>query len=172
MKWTNVLLIALFIPLQLSLCQNVKPDQSGIPPVRRIPGITVEDKFPNGCVDCHTNHPEMNQDHRLTTILSSWNKGVNPEILKKAQNIVPAGIILKGVHPDIRDSVKMIPSDCRKCHSKASKTAPMMYPLMHLIHLTGGEKNHFLTVFQGECTHCHKLNPEKGTWAILSGPEK
>ena len=44
--------------------------------------------------------------------------------------------------------------------------------MIHEIHLTGGDTNHFLTMFQGECTLCHKLDAKSGAWAIPSGPER
>jgi hypothetical protein len=44
--------------------------------------------------------------------------------------------------------------------------------MMHAMHLTGGEKNPFLTMYQGECTLCHKLDGRTGAWTIPSGTEK
>jgi len=29
-----------------------------------------------------------------------------------------------------------------------------------------------MTLFQGECTHCHKLDAMTGKWSMPSGPEK
>jgi hypothetical protein len=58
------------------------------------------------------------------------------------------------------------------CHSKRSKTAPPLAALLHLVHFTGGDENHFLTIFQGECTYCHKFDTKTGVWKIPSGPEK
>jgi hypothetical protein len=43
--------------------------------------------------------------------------------------------------------------------------------MMHKIHLSGGEENRFLTVYQGECTHCHKFNVPTGLWSLPSAPE-
>ena len=43
---------------------------------------------------------------------------------------------------------------------------------MHRIHLTGGDKNHYLTEFQGDCTNCHKLDQKTGAWSLGSGSEK
>lgn len=147
-------------------------NQMKIPPARNIPGLTAEDKFPNGCVDCHIKMPDINQDERISTLMSKWNKKVEPELLKKAHAVAPAGVTLKGVHPLATDSLKNIPASCLPCHSKASKTAPPFASLMHITHLTGGGENHFLTIFQGECTHCHRMAPETAIWSIPSGPEK
>jgi hypothetical protein len=44
--------------------------------------------------------------------------------------------------------------------------------MVHLIHLTGGQENHYIAIFQGECTHCHKFNPNTGKWFLPSGTEK
>jgi hypothetical protein len=43
--------------------------------------------------------------------------------------------------------------------------------MAHPVHLTGGDENHFMTLFQGECTHCHKLDRATGAWSIPSAPE-
>lgn len=58
------------------------------------------------------------------------------------------------------------------CHSATAKTAPKFSRLVHRIHLTDGDANHFVTEFQSECTHCHKLDLGSGEWTAPSGPEK
>jgi hypothetical protein len=143
-----------------------------LPPARKIPGLTADDKFPLGCVDCHINMPDINKDERISTLMSKWNKKVESKLFVKAQAVAPAGVTLKGIHPMVPASVKNIPNSCSACHSKTSKTAPPLANLLHIIHLSGGEENHFLTIFQGECTYCHKMDPKTGTWSIPSGPEK
>jgi len=148
------------------------PDQMQLPPARKIPGMTAEDPFPRGCVDCHINMPERGQDERLSTLMSRWNDGIDPELLEKAQALMPAGVVLKGIHPKAVDSLKDIPAACLTCHDKTSKKAPPLVPLLHSIHLTGGEANHFLTIFQGECTYCHKMDRLTGSWSVPSGPEQ
>jgi hypothetical protein len=142
------------------------------PPVRKIPGITTEDPFPHGCVDCHINHPEMNMDVRISTLMKQWNDKVEPTFLTKAQVCAPSGVKLKGKHPIVANALKDIPAGCLKCHSKVSTVAPPFSKMLHIIHLSGGEKNHFLTLFQGECTYCHKLDLSTGKWSLPSGPEK
>lgn len=165
--------ILVLIPLTFSLGEEPNdPDQNKLPPARKIPGLTAEDKFPRGCVDCHINMPERNQDERISTLMSKWNKKVEPELLEKAQAVAPAGMTLKGVHPKVPVSLKNIPAGCLPCHGKTSKIAPPLAQLVHTIHLSGGEDNHFLTIFQGECTHCHKLERKTASWSIPSGPEK
>jgi len=141
------------------------------PSVRKIPGLTAEDKFPNACIDCHANKPDLNFDSRLSTMLTRWYKEVDQEVLKKAQGTVSEGVTLKGVHPQATEAFKNIPSACISCH-KSRPNAPPFAPVIHIIHLTGGEENHFITAFQGDCTNCHKLNVTTGIWTIPSGPEK
>lgn len=92
------------------------------PNVPEIPGITAQDKLPNGCVTCHRNHPERKMDHRLSTTLAKWNKEVAPERLKMAQAAAPHEIKLKGHHPDVSTKIEIIPDDCFKCHKKGSET--------------------------------------------------
>ncbi len=147
-------------------------DQMKLPPARRIPGLTAEDKFPSGCVDCHINMPDIKKDERMSTLMSKWNKKVESKLLRKAQAVTPAGATLKGIHPPASESLKNIPDACITCHSKTSSTAPPLAALLHTIHLTGGDDNHFLTIFQGECTHCHKLDATTGVWTMPSTSEK
>lgn len=147
-------------------------DQMKLPPARKIPGLTTEDKFPNGCVDCHINMPDIKKDERISTLMSKWNKNVESKLLKKAQAVASAGVALKGIHPPAPESLKNIPADCSACHDKTSRSAPPLAALLHTIHLTGGDDNHYLTIFQGECTYCHKMNVATGVWTMPSGPEK
>jgi len=57
------------------------------------------------------------------------------------------------------------------CHKQGSTIAPPFGRLLHLIHFTGSG-NTYLTVGQGECTHCHKLDEKTGVWRVASGDEK
>jgi len=141
------------------------------PPARAIPGLTAPDPFPNGCIDCHANMPDQNLDTRFSTLLEAWTKDVEPALLAKAQAAAPDGVTLKGKHPAAKSSLKNIPGGCMKCHGADSKKAPPFVRLMHRIHMVGGDENHFMTIFQGECTACHKLNAETGAWTIPSAPE-
>lgn len=148
------------------------PGPAELPPARKIPGLNAQDKFPLGCVDCHVNMPHINQDERLSTLMSKWNEGVEKELLDKAQAVAPPGVTLKGIHPAAGDALTNIPENCKSCHGKASQTAPPLAPLIHMIHLVGGDENHFLAIFQGECTHCHKLGLNTGLWSMPSGQER
>jgi hypothetical protein len=141
------------------------------PPPRAIPGLTADDPAPKACISCHTNRTEINLDARLSTLVRQWYKEVPAPLAAKAQAAAPAGVTLKGRHPQVDSSFKDIPGACLKCHGRAARMAPPFAQLLHLIHLTGGAENHFLTMFQGECTLCHKLSRDTGRWTIPSGPE-
>jgi hypothetical protein len=157
----------------LPYAQDISGQQPEMPPARRIPGITAEDRYPQGCVDCHINYEEMNRDTRLSTLIDQWATSVPPKLLEEAQAIAGPNIKLKGVHPRLRGVGFLggIPAVCVGCHEHEAKTAPRLVPLLHKIHLAGGDEGVFLTVFQGECTHCHKLDKATGQWRVPSGPE-
>lgn len=133
---------------------------------RAIPGINAKDVYPAGCVDCHT------KNMRLSTLLAKWNGSVDPKTLAAMQAFVPKGMTLKGKHPPVTAALKDIPASCAKCHAANSKSMPPLAPLMHGIHLAKGDQSEFVKQFQGECTHCHKLNKTAGTWSIPNGAEK
>jgi hypothetical protein len=145
---------------------------AGLPPPRAIPGITAKDQFPRACVDCHLNYPEQKMDARFSTFMKQWTQKVEPQLLAKAAASAPPGVKLKGQHPAVLGALKNIPTACLMCHGRTSTMAPPFARMLHAIHLTGGKDNHFLTVFQGECTHCHKLNAATGAWSLPSGPER
>ena len=92
-------------------------------------------------------------------------------LLARFQAFSPDGMKLKGQHPSAEQALKDIPNACLQCHGRTSKIAPPFVRLLHGVHLLGGAQNHFLTMFQGECTHCHKLDSQKATWSLASGPE-
>lgn len=148
---------------------NASAAQPPAPAMPDIPGITTPDPKPNSCVDCHKNYPGQ-FDGRLTTAIKSWATKVEPEILAKAQKTMPPGVKLQGKHPDVSGIVKVIPNDCLMCHSGKSDKVPQFRKLVHLIHLTGGKDNHFVAMFGGKCTLCHKLDQNTGTWGFGSGP--
>lgn len=154
-----------------AFAQEAEKTEQKPPQVRKIPGITDKDPFPGGCVDCHINYTDMNLDTRFSTLMKTWKVKVDSVLMQIAQDAAPGGMILKGKHPDKPESFNNIPRQCLMCHSKTSKTAPPFARMIHKIHLTGGEENKYLTIFQGECTYCHKLNLTSGTWTIPSGPE-
>lgn len=158
--------VALLLSTASAAAQQPPP-----PPPRAIPGITADDPAPNACISCHVNMPDRNLDARLSTLVRSWYREVPAPLAAKARAAAPAGLTLKGRHPQADSSFKDIPGACLKCHGRTAKMAPPFAQLLHLIHLTGGAENHFMTMFQGECTLCHKLARDTGKWSIPSGPE-
>ena len=164
--------LLLVAPLAFSASSGATgPPPEGLPPARKIPGLTAPDTHPKGCVDCHIRYPEHKLDEPFSTLMAGWTTKVDAGLLKKAQAAAPAGVTLKGKHPQTPLGTKDIPRSCLGCHAKASKTAPPFAQMIHLIHLTGGDQNRFLGVFQGECTLCHKLDTATGRWVMASGPE-
>lgn len=157
--------------MAITLLGLAGPMQAAPKPPRSVPGINAADAFPRGCVDCHVRTPAM--DVRLSTRMQQWMAGkVDAALLATVQGSAPAGLKLKGKHPDAADAFDDVPAACADCHSPGSKKAPPLAGMVHRIHLLGGEKNHFMTEFQGECTYCHKLDAATGTWTMPSGPEK
>jgi hypothetical protein len=147
------------------------PTQAATQVARKIPGINAPDPYPKACVDCHVNKPPT--DARLGTLMQQWMAGkVDPALLATVQGSAPAGLKLKGKHPDAADALEDVPAACAECHTDDSKKAPPLAGMVHRIHLVGGDKNHYLTEYQGECTYCHKLNAATGAWSVPSGPEK
>ena len=88
------------------------------------------------------------------------------------QASAPAGLVLKGKHPSTDDSLEDIPGACLDCHDSSSKKAPPFARLLHLVHLTGGTNNAFVTTHKSDCTTCHKLDSKTGKWSLPSGAEK
>jgi hypothetical protein len=145
--------------------------QQALPPPRAIPGPTAEDQFPNACVNCHVNRTDIGLDVRLSTMMKQWYTGVPAPLAAMARASAPAGVTIKAKHPAADSSLQDIPGRCLRCHGRTSKLAPPFAQMIHLIHLTGDSEHSFLRLFQGECTHCHKLDKATGKWSIPSGPE-
>lgn len=133
-------------------------DPAAVPP--------APDRFPNGCVDCHVQLPD--RDVRLSTALKQWSEAVPPPLMEKARRVA-GGIELTGKHPPL--SATEVPGSCLSCHRKDSNAAPPFGALLHAIHLGGGDKNHFVSLFQGSCTHCHKADG-LGTVTVAQGDER
>lgn len=169
--WITTFLLICGLSISETFAQGEDTTEQKLPPHRNIPGITTPDQFPNACVDCHINYTEMNMDTRFSTLMKLWREKVDSALLVKAQDAAPEGMILKGKHPKAPTSFNKIPAECLTCHSKKSNTAPPFARMIHMIHLTGGANNNYLTIFQGECTYCHKLNSNTGEWTIPSAPE-
>jgi hypothetical protein len=136
-------------------------------------GLAAGDPFPQGCVSCHTVDRAKGTDHRLSVALAQWTAGkVDAGLLAQSKASAPAGVVLKGKHPAAEDSLEDIPGACLDCHDSGSKKAPPFSQLLHLVHLTGGTNNAYVTTFKGDCTHCHKLDAKTGAWSMPSGPEQ
>lgn len=143
------------------------------PPLPEIPGITVADAFPGGCVDCHVERPEERMDVRISTQMKQWHERVDAKVLERVRPIAANTAELSGQHPQLpAQSYDDIPASCRECHADFPKGVLPLGAMVHALHLTGGRENHFLTIFGGQCTHCHKYNADIGMWFIPSGPER
>ena len=84
------------------------------PKVPFLPGITVADDHPNGCVDCHKNNGP-DQDYRLNVSLAGSG------------------------HVDISKIVKTIPQDCSMCHKPKTDAGPLSLQT-HQAHYQRGMK--------------------------------
>jgi hypothetical protein len=166
------IILSIFLGNFQAYGQEEKKTAPTLPPARKIPGIIIEDPYPHGCVDCHINYVDMKLDTRFSTLMKLWSEKVEPKLVAKAQASAPKDLMLKGKHPNADAALKDIPAGCIVCHGKESSSAPPFANMIHNIHLIGGEENHFMTMFQGECTYCHKLDLTTGHWSMPSGPEK
>lgn len=126
------------------------------------------DRFPNGCVDCHVQLPD--RDVRLSTVMKQWSEAVPTPLMERARRVA-ADRQLTGKHPALSNAATEVPASCLSCHGKESGVAPPLGALLHAIHLGGGEKNHFVSLFQGSCTHCHKADG-LGTVTLAHGVER
>lgn len=155
-------------------------------PLPEIPGITIKDEKPNGCVDCHKNYPEYKKDGRLSTSIKEWaTEGVEQELVDIARTTATKKKKIKGKHPDISKSMQKqgakIPTLCLHCHEPRwykklfelviNKEAPPFEKMIHTIHLTGKE-NHFLSKYKGYCTHCHAMDVKTGEMSLKIGAEQ
>jgi len=138
---------------------------------RQIPGITGKDTFPNGCIDCHTS-TSKGGDTRIGTLMGKWTTAVEPALLEKTKAAAADPAKVKGKHPPVPRPGSNVPQSClAACHKKGSTIAPAFATLIHTLHLTGAQ-NQFMAQFQGECTHCHKLDARTGAWRMPTGAEK
>jgi len=147
-------------------------EPSGAPPPRAIPGITSEDQFPTACVGCHLKYRDMNLDTRLSTVMRAWSKQVDPEFLQIAQSVVDPDLVLSGVHPEVDVAQQEIPAVCLNCHESGTDNPVPLVPFLHKVHLDSKGKAVFLSMFQGECTHCHKLDKATGRWSVPNATEE
>ena len=136
-------------------------------------GLAAVDPYPNGCVSCHVLDKSKGVDNRLSVALKEWTAGkIEPGLLAKSKAAAPTGLTLKGKHPSAEDSLEDIPGACLDCHDAGSKKAPPFVRLLHLVHLSGGVNNAYVSTFKSDCMSCHKLNTLTGEWSMPSAPEK
>jgi hypothetical protein len=138
-----------------------------------IPGLTAPDEFPNGCVDCHVERADVEGHMPISKVLEQWQTEVPADLLGKLTKVTPEGTKLKGKHPKVPPKMLEagIPDSCLMCHKAGSTMAAPLSAYMHDIHLVGGAENQFLTVFGGQCTHCHKFDKATAQWSLASGSE-
>lgn len=110
-----------------------------------LPGITVADEHPQGCIDCHKDLGG-GRDHRLNVSL-------------KADG-----------HVDITAIVKTVPNDCGMCHREGVAAGPLNQRA-HQVHYQDPDDNVFVKNYQGACLNCHKLDVASGTMTMKSGPK-
>lgn len=141
----------------------------------QIPGITVEDSWPKGCVNCHKDVGDPTEPHtKLSIKLKAWAEGAPAALVELLQKAAPEGVTLTGKHPDIDVSTAEIPSICYMCHAPdkaADFRAPIFPRGLHLVHFYEREKSEFVTTFGGWCTACHQLNFNTGEWTMKQGKE-
>jgi len=110
-----------------------------------LPGITITDEYPNGCVDCHKNQG-AGKDYRLNVSLIAQ----DPK------------------HPKIDAIVKKLPDDCLMCHKEGAKVSPLNL-MVHKAHYEKGAKSPFVQSYQGACLSCHRLEAASGKMSVKSG---
>jgi len=162
-------LVSWLIAPEIALAQEVGSAEP--PGIRSIPGVTGADTHPEACVSCHIRMDDIGLDARLSTALVEWQRAVPEKVMEVAEGLMASPDALERRHPPVTLPLEAVPSSCIHCHNAAS-TAPPFAPLVHLVHYRGGENNHYLSVFGGECTLCHKLDWATGIWRVPSGPEK
>jgi len=162
------LLVSSMIPAAMQEKEQQVAEIVQLPPAREIPGLTIPDQFPRACVDCHVNYPDMNLDSRLSTVMGGWRVEVEAEVLEIARTVARTDTALTGRHPAVDRALTDIPNGCLDCHSDSRNPVPLRQ-VLHKLHLA--ENSVFLRVFRGECTHCHKLDANTGTWQVPSSPE-
>lgn len=103
-------------------------------------GIPV-DHFPQGCIDCH--------------------------VEGKAETI---GALLAAMrHPNVDSDTETVPGDCADCHSTEGGFSTLA-EFNHFLHYENPATNAFVQDYDGDCRHCHLLDPDTGDVTVKSGP--
>jgi hypothetical protein len=122
-----------------------KPAPKSSAPV--IPGINAPDKLSHGCLDCHAN-PGANGKNMLL-----------PPLLKAMTAVK---------HADVAKLVKLVPTDCAKCHKEGATKGGSLASMAHKAHLTGSDSP--FIALGGTCMSCHALDPKTGRINVKSAP--
>ena len=130
----------------------------------------ARDPFPNACVDCHVAGKDT--DMRLSTLVAAWTTAVPAALVEKAKAASADPTKIKGKHPAVPNAKTNTPQSCLTCHRRGSTIGPPFAQLLHLVHLTGGATNDYVSTYKSDCTSCHKLNTKTGEWSMPSGAEK
>ena len=110
-----------------------------------LPGVTVSDDFPNGCVDCHSG--ESGGEDTLNELMSD----------------------LEG-HPNVEKIMKQLPTDCYMCHKENMPAGPINYAT-HLSHYGDPDESDFINEYDGACLNCHSIDLDTGEIIVKSGPK-
>jgi hypothetical protein len=137
------IVMGVVIGLGLILCAVIALTAASGVDVPSLPGITVKDDYPNGCVDCHK-LIGPGKDNRLTVVLAQ----------------------VRG-HPDISKIVKTVPGDCGLCHAEG-RNAPPLNTVIHKVHYDRPAENSYVTVYKGVCLNCHALDAKTGGMIVKS----
>lgn len=136
-----------------------------------VAGLDNRDSFPRGCVDCHVVLPEEQRDVRISTIMKNLAERVDPRLQARLAKGATGKAGLHGRHPALLSDSLEIPAICQNCHRADSATVPPFAEMMHLIHLADSEDNHYISLFNGDCSFCHKFDPYAGTFSVPSHTE-
>lgn len=106
-------------------------------------GTCLADDYPEGCVSCHVGDtPKPATAYRLDLQLAKLGHGKGGERTQE------------------------IPTGCFRCHaSNGEGAAGKLGPYVHLVHFRG-EKNPFLKKYGGDCSSCHRMDPQ--TWRAVA----
>lgn len=103
-----------------------------------LPGITSPDDAPEGCVSCH----------------------------KGAMSLKNKLAALK--HRNIDSEVKVIPDDCKSCHSEEEGLESLAM-IAHSMHYASISNSEFITKHKGSCLNCHMMATGSGEVTVKSG---
>jgi len=135
--------VVLFLLLAAAVVAGTLVLMGQAKPKAFLPGLTVADEHPNGCVDCHKNQG-ADKDYRLNVSLAK----------------------IQG-HPKIDAIVKKLPDSCMICHKAGGKVSPLNI-MLHKVHYEKGAENPFVQFYQGACLNCHKLDAASGKLTMKS----